>query len=70
MILVTVGKKPARDHYFFAFGSAFTQKIINSFVIVDGVIVRAVNNKKAVVAAADDIAHSAVDKCMINFKLP
>ena len=61
MVVVCVAEEPAGYDSPFAVGRALAQKAVYSLVVVGLKKMSAVYNKKAVVRAAQDIAHSAVD---------
>lgn len=70
MVVVRVAEEPAGYYSSLAVRRAFAQKAVYSLVVVGLKKMPAVYNKKAVVCAAQDIAHTAVDIRMIVLELP
>ena len=70
MVVVCVAEEPAGYDSLLAVGRALAQKAVYSLVVVGLKKMPAVYNKKAVVRATQDIAHTAVDIRMIVLELP
>ena len=70
MVVVCVAEEPAGYDSPLAVGRALAQKAVYSLVVGGLKKMPAVYNKKAVVRAAQDIAHTAVDIRMIVLELP